>query len=159
MTTLNPETLFESEASGYVCSVAGRDHRGVYTDENPAAHGNVTIRETDPITGIWRAVNINGFHREEGPWQKTINNAAKIKSLTRQIEALAKDISADIQRGAKDGLTGNVTPKICREIIAADWRKFDYLSKTADKMEEYAEIENEIKALKKAEGSRPIQPG
>lgn len=47
----------------YTGSVA----RHPYTDENPAAHGNIEVTE-ERSDGWRRRVNINQGHREEGPW-------------------------------------------------------------------------------------------
>jgi hypothetical protein len=153
-TTINPKTLIKSEPGGFSCPTC--------TDENPAAHGNITVRETDPATGFWRSVNINGHHREEGPWRQTVDNTREISALTRRLDRLAAEISADLRRGAKDGLTGEVSAARCRDLalrgpmIATGWQKFNYLAETAEKIEEHARIKTELETLKKAEGSRPV---
>jgi hypothetical protein len=38
------------------------------TDQNPMAHGNIQVTEYAE-DGRHRNVNVNGCHREEGPWQ------------------------------------------------------------------------------------------
>lgn len=39
-----------------------------YTDENPAAHGNVGVTETCTECGAERDVLVNGRHVEYSPW-------------------------------------------------------------------------------------------
>ena len=52
------------ETSGFTGSVA----RYPYTDENPAAHGNITVIEECEQCGAQRAVNINQSFHEYGTW-------------------------------------------------------------------------------------------
>lgn len=42
-----------------------------YTEENPCAHGNITFTEECTRCGAQRSVNVNGRHREYGPYGPT----------------------------------------------------------------------------------------
>ena len=46
------------------------------TDQNPAAHGNVTYTETCTDCGAERSVNVNQCHVEEGEWSGAAPAAA-----------------------------------------------------------------------------------
>ena len=39
-------------------------------DQNPKAHGNITVSVECVECGAWRRVNVNQGHREFGAWQK-----------------------------------------------------------------------------------------
>jgi hypothetical protein len=56
-------------------------------NENPAAHGCVCVEEECVVCGARRVVNVNGRHREEGPWGPD--------RATRQVDARQKRALAD----------------------------------------------------------------
>lgn len=156
------------EAYGFSASVAGRDWRGRYTDENRAAHGNIVVRETHRSTGYWRKVNLNQRFREEGPWMQTIDHSAKISSLKTQLKQIETSIGEALHRAKNDGLSmPSLNAKQCRHlategpILASGgpngyWRKYDYLAAAADAMEDHERIEAEIAKLKKEQGDFPV---
>lgn len=57
-----------------------------YTDENPAAHGNIGVTEECRTCGSRRAVLINGRHAEVGPWGDSL---ASREAEARSAEARA----------------------------------------------------------------------
>lgn len=67
-----------------------------YTDENRAAHGNVTWTEACSICGAERAVNGNQGFREYSPWGPT---AAERERLEREHQARERTRLAAIAAG------------------------------------------------------------
>lgn len=116
--------IVTDEPSGFSVSVAGRDWRG--------RHGNITVRETHRPSGVWRAVNINNSHREEGPWMQTIDNTARIAALATRLADLEGRMGQDLTRAQKDGLA---KPSLNASVRG---------------------IKEEIEKLKKAQGSFPV---
>jgi len=62
---------------GFSCSVA--------RDENRPAHGNVCVTEYADAPNVSRSVNVNGSHREEGPWRP--DNDAIAREANRRLPA------------------------------------------------------------------------
>lgn len=47
-----------------------------YTDENRAAHGNITYTERCATCGAERRANVNGLHAEYSPWRERLTESA-----------------------------------------------------------------------------------
>lgn len=81
MTTMTCQHLDTRELStrGFSGSVNDRD-------QNPAAHGNVTVTEECLACGARRRVNVNQCHVEEGPWGPSlVERQAEVDRLARTL--------------------------------------------------------------------------
>lgn len=89
MTCLHAQTKSSGERP-YSGSVAVHP----YTDENPSAHGCITVTRECRACGARRDVNINQRHAEYGPWGKS--RAARLLDA-RNERAKAREAVAAVQ--------------------------------------------------------------
>lgn len=105
-----PHVIAEHAFSGSVAAYP-------YTDENPAAHGNITQTQECTICGAHRSVNVNQQHEEFGAWGPTraqrdaAERAAKLAAKSKretECRKAAKEAGVEILSTNRNG-TVNVS--------------------------------------------------
>lgn len=153
----NRHEISTSEPSAFVAPVANRGHGARY---NPAAHGNIVVRETHRPTGLWRMVAINQTHRETSAWMRTVDHSHRLASIANDLTQLAFRIATDLRKlEAKLKVSGESwNPAKLRKwansgiIIASDHPAYDWCEETAQAMDEHARLEAEAKTLRAEQG-------
>lgn len=145
-----------SELSAFVAPVATRGPGAHY---NPAAHGNIVVRETHIPTGLWRMVAINQTHYETSSWMRTVDHSDRLASIDKTMAQLTERIGNDLRKlEAKLEVSGKSwNPAKLRKwantgIIATGRPAYEWCEHTALAMEEHSRLEAEAKKLRAEQG-------
>lgn len=93
MTNCQHPSTIELSTRAFLAPVVDRD-------QNPAAHGCVTVTEECTVCGARRRVNVNQCHREEGPWGPSrAERQAAVDQLARELPPVPPPVT--FRRGSE----------------------------------------------------------